>query len=111
MKRPIFLYFVVLLFLSGCYFWASNMKITGTISKENYLAYEDIVTIKGDDNEEYTVRFQLAVGGKGGYDPDLLKKLSLPGKRCIIETGPHGVVFKAILVLDSGPYEIPKVDK
>ncbi len=100
--------FLFFFFLSGCSFWSSNMKIVGTIISEKWLRYEYIIVIKDMNENKYKVRFQLAVDGKEGYDPKVLENLSLMGKRCIVETGPHGVVLKAILIEESGNYEIPK---
>ena len=113
--KRIYLILIILAccFLSGCYNWISNTEFTGTILSEKYLKYENIVEIKLDEGfagEEVHVRFQLAVEGKGGYDPDLLKSLEIVGKECFIEAGPHGVVLTCILKLNGENYEIPKID-
>ncbi len=110
MGKRVFVSFLFLFFffLSGCSFWSSNMKIVGTITSEKWLKYEYIIVIRDVNENKYRVRFQLAVDGKEGYDPRVLKKLSLKGKRCMVEIGPHGVVLKAILMQESGNYEIPK---
>ena len=102
------LIFYILLSLNGCYFWASNREIEGTIVDEKYLRYEDVVIIKDDSNSNFMVRFQLAVEEKSGYDPAILRSLKLVGKRCKVITGPHGVVFKAFLFHGLELYEIPK---
>ncbi len=109
-RKRVFASFLFLLFffLIGCSFWSSNMKVIGTIVSEKWLKYEYIITIKDVNGNKYKVRFQLAVDGKEGYNPKVLENLSLMGKRCIVETGPHGVVLKAILIGESGNYEIPK---
>jgi len=83
-----------LLLLTGCYHWISNTEFTGTILSE----------------KNVNARFQLAVEGKGGYDPDLLKSLELAGKECYMEVGPHGVVLECILKLNGEDFEIPKVE-
>ena len=107
---------VLLLFfllLTGCYHWTSNTEFTGTILSEEYFKYENIVEIKTDEcfvGKIVNARFQLAVEGKGGYDPDLLKSLELVGKECYMEVGPHGVVLECILKLNGEDFEIPKVE-
>ena len=101
------------LFLTGCYNWISNTEFTGTILSEKYFKYENIVEIKTDEGfggKMVNARFQLAVEGKGGYDPDLLKSLELVGKECYMEVGPHGVVLKCVLKLNGEDFEIPKID-
>ena len=103
-----------LLLLTGCYNWISNSEFTGTILSEKYYKYENIVEIKTDEGfggKIVNVRFQLAVEGKGGYDPDLLKSLELVGKECYMEVGPHGVVLECILKLNGEDFEIPKVEQ
>ena len=108
---------VLLLFfllLTGCYNWISNTEFTGTILSEKYFKYENIVEIKTDEGfggKMVNARFQLAVEGKGGYDPDLLKSLELVGKECYMEVGPYGVVLKCVLKLNGEDFEIPKVDR
>ena len=100
-------------FLSGCYHWISNSEFTGKILSEKYLKYENIVEVMADEGfggEKINVRFQLALEGKGGYDPDLLKSLELVGKKCYIAAGPHGVVLTCILKLNGENYEIPKIE-
>jgi len=100
--------------LTGCYHWISNTEFTGTILSEKYLKYENIVQIKtneGFGGEIVNVRFQLAVEGKGGYDPDLLKSLELTGKECYMEVGPYGVVLECILKLNGEDFEIPKIER
>ena len=102
------------LLLTGCYNWISNTEFTGTILSEKYLKYENIIEIQTDEGfggKIVNARFQLAVEGKEGYDPDLLKSLELIGKECFIEVGPHGVVLKCILKLNEEDFEIPKVEK
>ena len=102
------------LLLTGCYNWISNTEFTGTILSEKYLKYENIIEIQTDEGfggKIVNARFQLAVEGKGGYDPDLLKSLELMGKEYFMEVGPHGVVLKCILKLDGEDFEIPKVEK
>ena len=105
---------VLLLFfllLTGCYNWISNTEFTGTILSEKYFKYENIVEIKTDEGfggKMVNARFQLAVEGKGGYDPDLLKSLELVGKECYMEVGPYGVVLKCVLKLNGEDFEIPK---
>ena len=104
--------FFLLLLLAGCYNWISNTELTGTILSEKYLTYENIVEIQADEGfggKIVNARFQLAVEGKEGYDPDLLKSLELVGKECYMEVGPHGVVLKCILKLNGEDFEIPKV--
>ena len=101
------------LLLTGCYNWISNTEFTGTILSEKYLKYENIIEIQTDEGfggKIVNTRFQLAVEGKGGYDPDLLKSLELIGKECYMEVGPHGVVLKCILKLNGEDFEIPKVE-
>jgi len=102
------------LLLTGCYNWISNTEFTGTILSEKYLKYENIIEIQTDEGfgrKIVNTRFQLAVEGKGGYDPDLLKSLELIGKECYMEVGPHGVVLKCILKLNGEDFEIPKIKK
>jgi len=107
---------VLLLFfllLTGCYNWISNTEFTGTILSEKYFKYENIVEIKTDEGfggKMVNARFQLAIEGKGGYAPDLLKSLELVGKECYMEVGPHGVVLKCVLKLNGEDFEIPKID-
>ena len=101
------------LLLTCCYNWISNTEFTGTILDEKYLKYENIIEIQTDEGfggKIVNVRFQLAVEGKGGYDPNLLKSLELIGKECYMEVGPHGVVLKCILKLNGEDFEIPKVE-
>ena len=112
-KKYFTLIILLCFFLSGCYHWVSNTEFTGTILSEEYLKYENIVEIKTDEGfggEKVHVRFQLAVEGKGGYDPDLLKSLKLIGKECYIAAGPQGVVLNCILKLNGENFEIPKVE-
>ena len=114
-KRISFIVFLLFfLFLTGCYHWISNTEFTGTILNEKYFRYENIVEIKSDEGfggKVVNVRFQLAVEGKGGYDPDLLKSLELTGKECYMEVGPHGVVLECILKLNGEDFKIPKIEK
>ncbi|MEA2022431.1 MAG: hypothetical protein U9N08_08150 [Candidatus Caldatribacteriota bacterium] len=101
------------LLLTGCYNWISNTEFTGMILSEEYFKYENIVEIKTDEGfgeKIVNVRFQLAVEGKGGYDPDLLKSLELTGKECYMEVGLHGVVLECILKLNGEGFKIPKVE-
>jgi len=101
------------LLLTGCYNWISNTEFTGIILSEKYLKYENIIEIQTDEGfggKIVNARFQLAVEGKGGYDPDLLKSLELIGKECSMEVGPHGIVLKCILKLNGEDFEIPKVE-
>ena len=112
--RRISLIILILFFLllTGCYNWISNTEFTGTILSEKYLKYENIIEIQTDEGfggKIVNARFQLAVEGKEGYDPDLLKSLELIGKECFMEVGPHGVVLKCILKLNGEDFEIPKV--
>jgi len=112
-KKYFILTLLLCFFLSGCYHWVSNSEFTGTILSEKYLQYENIVEIMTDEGfggEKLHVRFQLAVEGKGGYDPDLLKSLKLIGKECYIAAGPQGVVLNCILKLNGENFEIPKVE-
>ncbi len=107
------IFILFFLLLTGCYNWISNTEFTGTILSEKYLAYENIIEIQTDEEfggKIVNARFQLAVEGKEGYDPGLLKLLELVGKECYMEVGPHGVVLKCILKLDGEDFEIPKIE-
>ena len=117
MKRSMISYLILLMigsvFLSGCYQWLSNCEATGTIVAVEFTEREAIADFQPEGYPEgalFQIRFQLANGESGGYDSGILQSLQLPGKRCYVLLGPHGVVQQCILLLPEGNEQIPKME-